>query len=443
MEARSAFVKRAAAALLGVLLPALAFALWAPPWRAGIDGWDNYYLDTYPLDFAIQPKHLVIATGCWTWTTEAYMPLGSDHAKNTQKAALHNVLNAILDERGGPEERFYAFGRPEVDFERHLVSIHQALRQGAVRSLIYINNPGSLQAFTRPADTVAALPVLEAIRRDYPGLAADIRIFRDALLASRGYREGAALEAAKPVWQRVSEPLKQWADGIARRWQGVRSNLAFSPLPDHRDRGEIEALFRETRDNYDNPAACAIKGRSPMAPGRYWIGAGGDAVWQAWLRIAAGMTAARGVSFVYYVPPHLNVTEDRYRREFRPHFVERVRTVLAPFANAQVIDHAVGHGLSACDQVYDSEHHFAAGYLFNLAGKLKQSRRLLESLGTLGILAGGGERYREPTRWEAALPPLPSHPAAVLSEEESAPLREELIGEEQWRLSRPAAEEGS
>lgn len=428
-----------AAILLGLALPGLALVAWAPPWRIELDGWDNHYLDTYPWDFGRRPKHLVIGTGCWTWTTEAYMTLGKDETHGTQRAALHNALNAVLEERGGPDETFHAFGRPDVDFARHLISIRQATEQGAVRSLIYINNPGSLQAFTRPANALAVLPVLAAIEREHPRLAPDVEIFRGALLASAGYREGLAENAAMSPWKRFGERLSTWADGLTRRWRGVVRSLAFTAFPGGRDRHETETLFQATRANYDNPVACAAKGRGLMAPEQYWIGAGGEDVWRAWLRLAAGLAAERGIPFIYYVPPHLNVPQDRYEREFRPYFVERVEAVLAGFPNAAVIDHAVGHGLSPCDQVYDTERHFAAGYLFNFAGKLKQARLLLADLAERGVVGGGAERFRVPTLWEASLPDLPYRPT-VLSEAESERVREELIAEGEWRRSLPAGE---
>ncbi|MEO5336044.1 MAG: hypothetical protein H7841_03975 [Magnetospirillum sp. WYHS-4] len=420
---------RWASFLLGMALPLVVLLAWAPPWRIERDGWDNYYLDTYPWNFRSQPKHLIVGTGCWTWTTEAYMVSGRHETRNSQKATLHAALNAILDEKGGGEERFYGFGRPDVDFERHLISVYQAVRQGDVRSLIYINNPGSLQTFTRPSDTLAALPVLAAIEAEYPRLAEEAKTFRAALLASQGH--------AQAVVPSATDRLSAWADGVARRWQGLRDSVAFTVWPMQRAHHEARTLFEQVRANYDNPAACQARNRTPMPAGQYWIGAGGEATWQAWLRLAAGLAAEHGVRFVYYVPPHLNLSEARYAAEFRPRFVERIKAVLAAFPNAAVVDHAMGHGLSACDQVYDAEKHFASGYLFNFGGKLKQARILLADLAERRIVAGPASRFLPPARWEAALPSLPM-PVAMLSEAESEAVREQLISQAEWRLSLPA-----
>jgi hypothetical protein len=111
----------------------------------------------------------------------------------------------------------------------------------------------------------------------------------------------------------------------------------------------------------------------------------------------------------------------------------------APRHSAIVIDHAVGHGLSACDQVYDTEHHFSAGYLLNFAGKLKQSRLLLAALANDGIIAASPEAFGAPSRLERQLPDIKAEPQ-VLSTEESEKVREDLFRYGDWKLSRPATE---
>jgi hypothetical protein len=425
----------ALAAIAGAALPLAILAAWSSPARIELDGWDNYYLSNYPANFASQPKHLIIGTACWTWTAEAYMPLGSHVAVETQRATLDSALNTMMDGQG--PERFYAFGTPEVDFERHLMSIRLAVRQGDVRSIIYINNPGSLQAFTKPENTVRALPVLDAIEREYPGLAADVETYRRILLGSAGYLKGRTAIAATPWLTRAGERWSRWMLGLSWRWRGILDNFAFTPFLRLRGAESIQSLFDDVKANYDNPVTCSIPERGLMAPSLYWAGSGGDALWQAWLRLAAGMAARHGIKFIYYVPPHLNVPMERYKAEFRPGFVDKVRAVLAGFPNAIVIDHAVGHGLSACDQVYDSEQHFSAGYLFNFAGKLKQSRRLLAELAERRILSVPAERFQSMSRWERALPPVFAQPK-VLSDGESEKVREELFSSGDWKLSLPA-----
>ena len=431
------------AAIAGLLLPFAALTAYAPPSRLEVDGWENTYLNTYPAHFAAIPKHLIIGTGCWTWTPEAYMPIGSDVAVNTQRATLQSALNTVMD--GAGPDRFYGFGRPGVDFERQLISIYGAVRQGNVRSIIYINNPGSLQAFTMPETTIAVLPVLDAIEREYPDLAADAVVYRSHLLASAGHKRNLADRAAKPAWQLWQKRVKDWGWGLAQRWYGIVDGFAFTALPQQRETQGVDAMFREVKANYNNPAACTIRGRGLMDTKLYWAGSGGDEVWQAWLRIAAGLAKARGVAFVYYVPPHLNVPLDRYNAEFKPAFVDRVRTQLegaGPAAkphSATIVGHAVGHGLSACDQVYDTEHHFSAGYLLNFAGKLKQARLLLADLAKAGTVAASPEAFAEPSRLERQIPDIKAEPQ-VLSAEESEKVREDLFRYGDWKLSRPASE---
>ncbi|TAN58984.1 MAG: hypothetical protein EPN26_00700 [Rhodospirillales bacterium] len=418
------------AVLLGFLAPFALVLAFAQPGLGALKGWDNFYLDTYPWNFAQKPKHLIIGTGCWTWTAEAYMQKGGHQQITTQRAALHAALNDILREQA-PEEaqRFYAFGRPDVDFDRHLISIYQAVRQGDVKSLVYINNPGSLQAFTRPVNLPAALEVLNEIERGYPELAADAAIYRKALLASNGYAMAVA----------DASPMTAWAKGVAKRYRGMVESLAVTPFPGQRDREQGEKLFKEVLANYDNQSTCTTPERGLMPYAQYWIGAGGDEVWQAWLRLAAGLAKAHDVPFVYYIPPHLNLSEERYQAEFQPHFAGRIQKVLAQFPNAHLVDQAVGHGLSPCDQVYDSERLFGTGYLFNYAGKLKQSRLLLGEMSRLGLLNAEANRFAAPTRRETQLPHLDFLPV-VLSDAQTEPVREELIRWNEWKLSRPVGE---
>jgi hypothetical protein len=420
--------------IAGVAVPFALLTAWAPPWRIELIGLDNYYLSTYPADFPARPKHLVIGTACWTWTPEAYMPLGSDVPVNTQRAALHSALNTLMEGQGS--ERFYAFGTPEVDFERHLMSVRLAVQQGDVRSIIYINNPGSLQAFTKPRNAVRVLPVLEAIERDYPELAADVSTYREALLASTGYRKGEE-EISRTSWRAAAgERLTAWMLGLSRRLKGAVENMSFTPFAGRRNSQAIDALFKEVKSNYDNPVNCSIPERGLLPRELYWAGSGGDAVWKSWLHLAAGMAARHKIPFVYYVPPHLNVPAERYEAEFRPGFVDKVRAALARFPNAIVIDHAVGHGLSACDQVYDTQQHFSAGYLFNFAGKLKQARLLLAELAGRGIVPASAESFRSPSRWEMALPSVRKEPN-ILSAQESYKVREDLYRTDDWKLSLP------
>jgi hypothetical protein len=422
-------------AIAGTALPFCVLIAAAPPWRIELDGWDNWYLSTYPAGFASKPKHLIIGTACWTWTPEAYMPLGSDVAVATQRATLHSALNAVMYGQGA--ERFYGFGMPEVDFERHLMSVRLAMAQGNVRSIIYINNPGSLQAFTKPRNTVHVLPVLEAIERDYPELSADVKTYRQAMLASAGYKKGKEAILGTPWLIDAREHLSQWMLGLSRRWRGIVDGMSITPFRERRTIEGIDALFKEVKNNYANPVTCSTPERGLLPQNLYWAASGGDAVWRSWLRLAAGMAAKHGIPFVYYVPPHLNVPQKRYEAEFRPGFVDKVRAALAPFPNAIVIDHAVGHGLNACDQVYDTEQHFGAGYLFNFAGKLKQSRLLLAELAGRQIVRAPAESFVSPSRWEIELPPVRKEPR-ILSEEESEKVREELFSKDDWKLSLPA-----
>jgi hypothetical protein len=419
----------------GLILPVAILIAFAPPWRIELDGWDNFYLSTYPPRFASRPKHLIIGTACWTWTTEAYMPIGSHVTVTTQRASLHSALNATVDGNGA--DRFYAFGTPEVDFERHLMSLRLAVRQGNVRSIVYINNPGSLQAFTKPRNTVYVLPVLDAIERDYPELASDVKTYRRALLASAGYRRGQQQMSETPWVSRTGERLSSWALGLSRRWRGAIEGIAFMPFEGRRRTEAIGALVADMKRNYGNRAACSAPERGLLPKDLFWAAAGGDRVWQSWLRLAAGMAAKHKIPFVYYVPPHLNVPAGQYEAEFRPGFVDKVREVLAPFPNAIVIDHAVGHGLSACDQVYDTERRFSAGYLFNFAGKLKQSRLLLADLAARGIVQAPAESFHSPSRWERELPSVREDPR-ILTAEESKKVREDLYSTDDWKLSLPA-----
>lgn len=230
--------------------------------------------------------------------------------------------------------------------------------------------------------------------------------------------------------------------GVSWRWRGALDGASFTPFANRRHEESIDSLFEEVKANYNNPVTCSTPERGLLPTDLYWAGSGGEAVWRAWLRIVAGMAAHHGVKFVYYAPPHLNVPMDRYAAEFRPAFVDKVRAVLEPFPNAVVIDHVVGHGLSACDQVYDTEMRFSAGYLFNFGGKLKQARLLLEELARQRILSTPAGRFAAPSPWEQELPPVRAEPR-VLSAEETEKVREELFSNGDWKLSLPAGSDVS
>lgn len=433
---------QAGAFLLGLLLPAALLLAVAPPGQSALTGWDNHYLASYPWNFDALPKHLIIGTGCWTWTAEAYMPKDGGPAAQSQRASLHASLNAALDELAGGDaghrERFFGFGRPFVDFERHLISIHQAVDRQNVRSIIYINNPGSLEAFTTPPDTLRVLPVLDAIEREFPQLAQEVAIYRAALLASRGHAKALADEAAQPL-ARVEADLERWGKGLARRWQGARGSLTVTPFAEEAERQARETLLAEARANYDHPLTCAIPSRNLIAPGQYFIASGGERVFAAFVRLAAGMAGARGIPFVWYVPPHLHVSKEQHEREFKPFFVDRVRALLADIPGARVVDHSVDHGLTPYAQVYDQAGGFAAGYLLNVEGKAAQARRLLADMAGQGLVDAPAGAFARPTRLEASLPAL-SCPVRVLSEAESARVREDVIRLGTWELSRPVAE---
>ena len=316
-------------------------------------------------------------------------------------------MNFLLArEYGDPRDLgVYMSGTPGVEFEIHASSLLEACAVPGTRAIVYSNNPGGLAGFSS-RQVRATVPALEAIEREYPTAAADARTFREALLRSRGYHEG------------IDPPLVDLASPWLRLQFRKLAHLGGLQLWRRDGADRVVALADACARTYDDPATRTVMTRHMPPPESYWIAAGGDAVWRAWLRMAAEMCRSRGIRFVYYVPPHLNATERELEESFRPRFVNAIREVLAPFPNAIVIDHSGNRELGDADLVWVpadpvGSEHCKTGYLFNLVGQIKRCRLLLDELARLPELGIGRRSATLGWSGERSLPRC-DHPVTFL-----------------------------
>jgi hypothetical protein len=150
-----------------------------------------------------------------------------------------------------------------------------------------------------------------------------------------------------------------------------------------------------------------------------------DDVWEAWAKIVAKICKARGITLVYYVPPHLNMAKDDYRTIFGPIYIERVRRTFARYRNVVVIDDSMKRELNARDALWTIQQNraFKPGYLFNVIGKLKLARGIISSLHDTGTILDAEPSHYAGSAWpgESKLTSLPSKieflpPGLVLDE---------------------------
>ena len=375
---------------------------------------DNIYSSEYFNNFKTDKKVIIIPTGCWTAAGDAYTDSISLEPISEGSARFDRVLNEISHTQYQSDISFYQFGFPDPNFDTGLKNIYNALRQPNVKAIIYINAPGGLEAFVEPHGLVGIKETLEKIKQDYPSLTADAGFFLNKAVHSIGFKED--------YWNEFFYKIKSYFPALGQ----FKSEMIAPPVfiknyraGDTKDEftsitPENKKLFDEhqhqqflktfgiSRTHYENPKSCGLPLRQMMPPNDFWQADGG--VFESFIRLAAGMAQAKGVAFIYYIPPHLNVTNEQYQQSFKPLFVDRVTALLSGYPNAYLINHSNIDGFSTCDlahikenvfKPYDGNNHlpfepfianFAPGYVFNLIGKIKQSQTLLEELDVLGVV---------------------------------------------------------
>ena len=350
-------------------------------------------------------------------------------------------------------------------FDAHLISIYLAAARPSGKTLIYINAPGDLSNFMDSKTTLIASVVLERIRVEYPEAAEEANTYLRYLYGSVGYRK--ALAELGPDWKRrvdpetlefvakdsppptpPAAPVKgaSFTQRAFRLYDWSFDRLSHVPMirePRPRlsrtfDKNErVIQLLDECASRYLDPANDKWVRRMTKKED-FWVCSGGDEVFRAWAGIVAKICRARGVRFVYYIPPHMHVTPTEYREAFKPEYVDRVKQTFAPYAGVTVIDRTMAPGFNVADLTWWTHFHgvdIKAGYLYNAIGTLKAARILVASLAEAGVLDHEGRSFHYlGSAWpgEARLPQGPSTIRYV--PQDKTDLVHELILEPEYRI---------
>lgn len=400
-------------------------------------------------------KILVLRGACWTGTSDAWYEPSRDALVADAGAGIASMMNFVLrgehGVRGGV--RAYSHGVGGVDVETHLASLRSACAVPGAAAVVYVNAPGALQSFTDARRTLAAERILATIAAEGTAASPHAAEYLAILRRSGGYAEAVRSRARIELSGSYAESLRldeaarhgahpadTWmARQAAKLWR-IRRGWLPGAGPEMEDRRTL-ALLDRCATSYDHPGTRRRPLRRPLPEDLYWAPSGG--AYESWLRLAVELCRERGVRFVYYVPPHLQVTPAEYAAHFGPGFVERVRKVLAAYpGDAVLVDHALDRTAVPADLSW-----FATvggvevkpGYLFNAIGQYRRCRVLLRSLAGiegLGVPPPAGD-----AAWpgEAALPRA-TGAVEYVPEALSAKALEAVFQPETLRLTRPAEE---
>jgi hypothetical protein len=200
----------------------------------------------------------------------------------------------------------------------------------------------------------------------------------------------------------------------------------------------IVDLLDECARRYSDPSNLKPV-RRMIRPKDFWCAIGSDSAWSAWANIVAKVCRRRGVTLLFNVPPHLNVTDEEYRNEFRPGFVERVRQAFSPFDNVIVLDHANLRAINYSDTVWIIRNGvaFNQGYTPNVIGRLKLARVMIRELLERRLLNPdeAPPQYLGPA-WEGERHLPPPLQLEFVPEEDCRRVQEQLLEEGELKLSR-------
>jgi hypothetical protein len=398
------------------------------------------------LNLSVESRCAIVNTTCWSSSLNAYNDATEQMGAHSDEAChLSELMNFVwCNEYGGDHQPIFTNHGQMGYLDAHLTSIYEIASRPKINTIIYMNAPGCLGSFVREKEILEADKVLERIRSDYPETAPDVEAYSAALHRSLGYREMQATYTLNLKKRFQTEGPGAFARGIAaiagyyrhEAKQVIRRMLIplqrfFITVARIRDILEEQPARRECRHHGLSPAfgngarivslldACAgtyadasnDKPFRPMMPrGDFWKACGGEEVWMAWVRLAATMCKSRGITLIYYIPPHLNVTEKEYRKTFGPAYVERVRRAFAPYSNVVVIDHSMNRELGPHDALWIELQNqcFKQGYLFHIIGRLKLARALIRVLREHKAIPSDDECRYAGSAWpgERSLPSL-------------------------------------
>jgi hypothetical protein len=342
------------------------------------------------------PQCVVVNTACFS-AGAYHMNDSRQLFKLREDIACHlcNMLNFVWcnEYSGNNRPVFSNYGVPG-GFEAHLLAIEHIVAMPGVRSIIYTTGPGAVRCFAANRDTLNVVTALERIRRQYPETEPDVAAFLRCLQDSVGYREASKKygppatqlrghSAKPPVWDwldRATRSVGQIKKAIVRE-TALRQCLAAGLSPNMPRGLQVVKLLDECAAHYldpdhDKPFQLTCR------RGDVWKLCGQQQPLTPWANIVAKMCKAKGIQFVIYVPPHLQMTHQEYREVFQPEFLHRIRETFAPFDNVVIVDHSMDRHLNACDITWGPVDLVMVkqGHCSSTVGRLKQSRTLLQSL---------------------------------------------------------------
>ena len=388
-----------------------------------------------------QPRWVVLNTACWVAASWAYNdtkePSGvvADYASH-----LSSLLNFVwCDEYSGAHRPIFTNLGQGGYLDSHLIWIYRVASAPDVEAIIYANAPGAIGAFLDSGSTLAAIPVLERIRREYPEAASDVNTYLECLYASEGYRRAVAEYGSD--WRDRLDPqsatLRPRSGQLKARLKNIMdvntefiSNIKTNKIDEYlqlpalgRDgprmprrapgSAKVVALLDQCAVRYLNPANQKLM--KHLMKEDFWNAAGGEAAWDSWANIVAKICKARKIKLIYYIPPQLQATQDEYLHRLRPEYIDRVRQSFNKYDNVLIIDNSRGDKMCKSDILW----HFYEGLgppggaynpgqIPNVIGKLKSARFIIKAIVEAGLLHDRGvvPRYLG-SAWpgEESLPP--------------------------------------
>ena len=414
---------------------------------------------------------VVVNSACWSANSFSMNDKAKPDGLRADKAChLSNMLNFVwCNEYSGDHIPVFASLGHTGPLEAHLLAIYQIAAMPGVRSILYFNAPGGLTSFTSHEDLLAAIAAAERIRNEYPETAPDVAVYLQRLTESDGYRK--ALEAYGPNWRlRLQDDLRL-APATERLLAFRLRKLESELLRPIREMRHPMSIIKRTFLEWHARRQCRTRGLSGKLPSglrvvklldecsarysdpendksffpmigrkRIWMRCGGQDTWTAWANIVAKICKAKGIRLVFYIPPHLQVSDEQYRSVFLPEFTDRIRKSFALAENVIVIDHAMDRHLNPWDMIWfrgrKSDHR--VGYLTNVIGRLKLARLLLRTLNDSGVDFGDdrpGEYLASAWTGEKQLATAP-RAIRVLSLDHPAVKESDLLTEEAMRRER-------
>ncbi len=378
-----------------------------------------------------QPRWVVLSVACWIGGSWAYNdtrePSGvvADYASH-----LSSLLNFVwCNEYSGAHRPIFTNLKSGGYLDLHLIHIYRLASTPDVEAIIYANAPGGLGNFLESQSTLAAIPVLERIRTEFPDAASDVDTYLGCLYASEGYRRAVAecgsdwrdrldprSETLRPRDGLLKARLKDFLDVSTEFISTIRANQideylkiwapgGDGPRDTRRAPGsaKVVALLDECAARYLNPAN--QKPMKPLTEEDFWKAVGGDAAWNSWANIVAKICKARKIKLIYYIPPMLQATQDEQLNRVRPEYIDRVRKTFSLYDNVLVLDNARGANMCRSDTIWHfyvrkgepaNRFPFNSGVILNVIGNLKSARFIIKESVETGFLHDqtGTPRYQ-------------------------------------------------